>query len=158
MGHGFMPTITIHIYWRWIVDYPITGYVVMEIFSVVGSLVHHHMGGEILPSARLKMGDVHQNGAFSPVWVLHILSPVKNLYVHTIFFQVPLVSNPISSKFHNCNRRGWMSCRSGGTTCSSTAMLGSVGWYIWGGEKDAGDLRFWISSDAWRASWCFRSL
>ena len=48
MGHGFMPTITIYIYWRWIMDYPITGYVVMDILSIVGALVHHHRGGETM--------------------------------------------------------------------------------------------------------------
>ena len=48
MGHGFMPTITIHITWRLIVDYPINGYVVMEILSIVGALMHHHRGYETL--------------------------------------------------------------------------------------------------------------
>ena len=46
MGHGFMPTITIHI--LLILDYPITGYVVMDILTAVRSFVHHHRGGETL--------------------------------------------------------------------------------------------------------------
>ena len=44
MGHGFMPTINIHTSWWWIVDYTITGYVIVEILSLVGSLMHHHRG------------------------------------------------------------------------------------------------------------------
>ena len=48
IGQEFMTTITIHISWQWILDYPTTGYVVMEILIVVRSLVHHHKGGETL--------------------------------------------------------------------------------------------------------------
>ena len=51
-----------------------------------------------------------------------------------------------------------MSFRSGGTTCSSTGRIGSVGWYRWGGEKYARDLRFWIARNNWRVSWYFRYL
>ena len=42
------------------------------------------------PPVQVKMSAVHQNGALSPVWVLYSISPVKNLYVHTILFQLPL--------------------------------------------------------------------
>ena len=42
MLHGFMPPIVIHTYWQWIMDYPITRYVVMDIFIVSGALVHQH--------------------------------------------------------------------------------------------------------------------
>ena len=78
--------------------------------------------------------------------------------MHTILFQLPLVPNKISLQFHTYNGRGWMSWMSGGTTYSSTVRLGSVGWYSWGGEKYAGDFRFCIAINAWRISWCFRSL
>ena len=42
IGHGFMPPIVIYIHQRLIVEYPITGHVVMEILSVVGALAQHH--------------------------------------------------------------------------------------------------------------------
>ena len=48
MGHGFMPTITIHISLQIILYYPITGYVVMKILSVVRPLVHKIRGQETL--------------------------------------------------------------------------------------------------------------
>ena len=47
-GRGFIPTIMIHISSQLIVDYPITGCFLMEIFSVFVALVHHHRGGETL--------------------------------------------------------------------------------------------------------------
>ena len=104
------------------------------------------------------MIDVHHKGSLLSVWFLHSLSPVKNLYVHTIVFQLPLGSNTISSQFNTCNEKGWMACSSGRTTCSSTVRPVSVYWYIWGGGKYAGDVRFWIKSDIWRVSCCFGSL
>ena len=48
-------------------DLPINGYVVMEILSVVGYLVHHHREDETLSIRAVDMSDVHQNGAISPV-------------------------------------------------------------------------------------------
>ena len=132
IGHGFMPTTTIHISWQLIVDYPITGYVVMEILPIVCSLVRTTIGGmKHYPSARANMRTVHQNGDLTPVLVLHSLSYVKNLYMHTILFQLPLGSNPILSQFHTCDAQGWMSCRIGRTTYSLTGRLSYVGWYIW---------------------------
>ena len=104
------------------------------------------------------MSAVHRNIDLSPVWVLHSLSPVDNLYVHTILFQLPLESNTISSQLHTCYGQVWISCRSGGTTCSSTGSISYNGWYIWVGGKYTGDLRFWIASNAWRVSWCLRLL
>ena len=65
MGHVCMPTITIYISLRSIVNYPITGYVVMNILSVVGYLVHHHRGMKQCPSERVNISSVHQNGALS---------------------------------------------------------------------------------------------
>ena len=62
-------------------------------------------------SARANMSDVRHNGDISPGWVVHILSPVNNLYVYTILFQLPFGSNKILLQFHTFNRRGWMSCR-----------------------------------------------
>ena len=108
--------------------------------------------------ARVKMSAVHQNGALSSVWVLHSLSPVKKLYVHTILFQLPFLSNPIFSQFHTCYGRCRMSRGAGRTTFRLTGRLGYVGRYIWVGEKDTGDLSFFIESYAWRVFWCFRSL
>ena len=43
--HGFIPPFEINILQRLILDYPITGYVVMEILIVVGSMVCHNWGG-----------------------------------------------------------------------------------------------------------------
>ena len=43
-----MTTIMIQISWRWVVDYQIYGYVLMDIFSVMGTLVHLHRGDEIM--------------------------------------------------------------------------------------------------------------
>ena len=51
-----------------------------------------------------------------------------------------------------------MPFRAGGTTCSLTGRIGSVGCYIWVGEKYVGDLRFCIASDSLRVSWYFRYL
>ena len=42
MGHGFNPLIVIHTSQKIIMDYPITGYIEVEISSVVGALVHHN--------------------------------------------------------------------------------------------------------------------
>ena len=40
MGHVFKPSIAIRITRRLIVDYPITGYVVMGVLIIVGDLMH----------------------------------------------------------------------------------------------------------------------
>ena len=101
---------------------------------------------------------VHQNGALSPFWVLHSLSPENNLCMHTILFQLTLVSNPILLQLFTCNVRGWMSLRSGITTCILTWKLGYVGWYSWGSKKNTGELRLFIARNDWRVSWYFRSL
>ena len=45
MGHGFMPSIDIHIHRKEIVEYPITGYVVMEVLSLFIPMVYQHWGG-----------------------------------------------------------------------------------------------------------------
>ena len=42
MGHGFMPSIDIHIHRKGIVEYPITGYVVMEVLSLFIAVVYQH--------------------------------------------------------------------------------------------------------------------
>ena len=39
-------------------------------------------------------------------------------YTITILFQLNLGLNPISLQFHTCYGQGWMSCSTGGTTCS----------------------------------------
>ena len=106
------------------------------------------------------MSNVHQNGALSPIWVLHTLSPMNNLELHTILFQLPFVSNSILLQLHTCIGRDWIPSRSGGTSCSCNlpGRLGSGGWYGRGGEIYLGDFIFWISSDDWRVSWFFRSL
>ena len=69
----------IHIPLQKIVDYPITGYIEMEILSVVVDLVHHHREKKHCPSAGVNMIAVHHNGALSSVWLLHTLSPLKHL-------------------------------------------------------------------------------
>ena len=51
-----------------------------------------------------------------------------------------------------------MCCRSVITPCRFSGRFSFHGWYGWGGEYHLGDFRFWISSDAFRVSWCFRSL
>ena len=51
-----------------------------------------------------------------------------------------------------------MSCSLRGNSCSFTGRLSYAGWYTWVGKKDLEDLSFWIASDDWRVSWCFRSL
>ena len=48
MVNGFIPPIEIHISWRWIVEYSINVYVVMEILSVVCALVHQTWGMKIM--------------------------------------------------------------------------------------------------------------
>ena len=106
--------------------YTITGYATMEILNSEFFGEPSQGGMQHCPPEQVNMSDVHKNGAISPVWVIHSLSPVKNLYVHTILFQLPLGSNTISLQLHNCYGRGWMSCRSGGNTCSSIGRLGSV--------------------------------
>ena len=73
-------------------------------------------------------------------------------------FQLPFGYYTISSQFHNCNGWGCMYCRLCGTSCSLSGRLSSVGWYILGGEKDAGYLRLCITIDDWRFSWFFRYL
>ena len=104
------------------------------------------------------MSTVYQNSDLSPVWVLCSLSPTKKLWMNTILFQLPLGSNIIPSQLLICDGRGWMSCRSGGTSCCLTRRISSVGWYSWGGKKDTRELRFWIESDDWGVCWCFRYL
>ena len=55
-----------------------------------------------------------------------------------------------------------MSCRLGGTSCRfPNRFLSSEVLSVWGGEEKnilCGELRFWIESDAFRVSWCFRYL
>ena len=46
MGHGFYPPIAIHITLWWIVDDPISGYFVIDIFSVVDALLQQNWGDE----------------------------------------------------------------------------------------------------------------
>ena len=77
MSHGFMPSIDIHIHRKEIVEYPITGYVVMEVLSLLIAMVYQHWGGgmKLCPSLRVNTGDVRQNGARSPVWVIHTCQP-----------------------------------------------------------------------------------
>ena len=70
--------------------------------SVCAGALSLVVGGQF-PKERVNMSTVQPNGALSPVWVLHILTPVKNLKVHTIFLQFPFGSNPTSSQFHTCD-------------------------------------------------------
>ena len=110
------------------------------------------------PSVWVKMIDVHHNGAISPVWFIHTLPSVNNLYVHNILFRLPSGSNTILLQFHTFDGRGWISSRSGGNSCILTGILSHDGWYGRGGKIDSGDFRLCISSNDWKVSWCFRSL
>ena len=43
-------------------------------------VIHIKLGGvKNCPLVWVNMSDVNHNGALSPVWILHILSPMKNL-------------------------------------------------------------------------------
>ena len=64
-------------------------------------------------SVRVEMSDVHQNGALSPFWVLHSLSPVKNLQVHTPYssyhlYQIQSLHNSTLAMDNVVCRVGWL--------------------------------------------------
>ena len=52
----------------------------------------------------------------------------------------------------------YMSCIYDITSYRLPGRYSYEGWYCWGSEVKKGDFRFWIESDAWRVSLCFRSL
>ena len=77
MVHGFEPPIKKS--QQCIVEYPVSGYSVMEILGVVASLVKHKRGDKKLPMYEVKTRYVHKNGNVLPFWFLQILSPMNNL-------------------------------------------------------------------------------
>ena len=100
------------------------------------ALLHQHwVGVKQCSSVRKRMSDMHHNGDLEQVQLLQIMSPVKKLQVHTILHLLSLRSNKISSKFHTCDGKGWVSCKYGGTSCRFTGRFSSEGWSFLGGEE-----------------------
>ena len=113
---------------------------------------------------------MQQNSALSPVWLLQILSHMKNLYMQIIFLQIMFVSNPIFSQFQSYYGKGWISYRSEINFYRSPEIFMCESGSDWG-AKDTQDpvwysvfselggyLRFWMRSIDWFVFCYFISL
>ena len=100
---------------------------------------------------------MQHNGDLSRVWLLQILSPVKNLKAHTILHQIPFRSN---KSHHNYTLvMGKVGCLVNVMALIVVCLRSSVLKVdISGAVKEKGGFRFWITSDSWRVYFCFRSL
>ena len=70
-----MPPIAIHISWQYILYYPITGYVAMDILSVVGDLMQQQWGGVETPF----MSAVEYDWYAPEWWYFTSLVPPKSI-------------------------------------------------------------------------------
>ena len=75
------------------------------------------------PSTRVKKNNVHQNEVRSPVCVYHIWLVTHHVYKHTMFVHVPFGYIIISSQLQTCDKRGWISFKSGSGIMSLSILL-----------------------------------
>ena len=81
---------------------------------------------------------VKQNGSFSLICIIQILSPVNNLQVQTIFLHIKLISNMILSQLKTWDGEYWISYRSEGTVFKLPGMFGFCQWRFLVWQRNSG--------------------
>ena len=126
--------------------------VALLIFFLVGSVPKVDISGAANKKCRLQVLDCKL--CLEDLFLFQV--PIHCRYLVELYTSYPMITMIISSQLQNYGGQVWMSCISGGTSYRLSGKFSCEGLSLWGGEEKKCDFRFWIESDAWRVSFCFR--